>query len=133
MIIEDRKSEDEQVKFVNIFRELMKAHSIVKTFTVFDWEDLKLSEQEYENYESSYYTIYNNVIKRKKAEKTSILSDINFCIELIDRDKVNFSYILNLIKDIDISNPKKDIDYINTELNRSTEPQLKKKIDLIKL
>ena len=53
MIIEDRKSEDEQVKFVNIFRELMKAHSIVKTFTSFDWKDLKLSEQEYENYESS--------------------------------------------------------------------------------
>ena len=60
--------------------------------------------------------------------------DIDFAIEIIETDRINVAYIMNLLRNVDLSNPtqkKKDIEHIKNELNRSDSPELKKKIDLI--
>ena len=109
----------------------------MQTFTEFSWDDLDMyiTQQDYEDYKSWYLTFYDEVQKRTDAEKVSILADIDFTIELIQVDKINVAYIINLMKNIDLSDgkqKKKDVENIHKELGRATDPELRKKIDLIK-
>ena len=109
----------------------------MQTFTEFSWDDLDMyiTQQDYEDYKSWYLTFYDEVQKRTDAEKVSILADIDFTIELIQVDKINVAYIINLMKNIDLSDgkqKKKDVANIHKELGRATDPELRKKIDLIK-
>jgi type I restriction enzyme R subunit len=94
-----------------------------------------MSQQEYENYKSRYQTIYDNLKKDRETEKTSILADIDFVIEIIQTDRINVAYIMNLLRNVDLKDPvqkEKDIDNIRKEMARSDSPELKRKVDLIK-
>ncbi|MFN1845169.1 type I restriction endonuclease subunit R, EcoR124 family [Clostridioides difficile] len=118
------------------FRELSKILSKLQTFVEFEFKEevLVMSEQEYQDFKSKYFTIYDS-LKYAKGEKVSILSDIDFCIELMHTDKINVSYIMNLIRDIDLRNKNKrdsDIKYIVNELGRADNEELRLKVDLIK-
>lgn len=131
------QSEEDQAKFVIAFRELSKVLLTLETFSDFTWEDLlpEITQQEYENYKSRYFTIHDLVSKRREAEKVSILADIDFAIDMIETDKINVAYIMNLLKNIDLSDKKqkeKDIAHIFDELDRSDSPELRKKTDLIR-
>lgn len=65
--VDDIKDEDTKKVFVEAFRDLSKQLVKLKTFTnfEFDKETLGISEQEYEDYKSKYFTIYDSV-KREK-------------------------------------------------------------------
>ncbi|MEY8330633.1 type I restriction endonuclease subunit R [Lachnospiraceae bacterium 48-33] len=131
------QSEDDQAKFVIAFRELSKVLLTLETFSDFTWEDLlpEITQQEYENYKSKYFTIHDAVKKRREAERVSILADIDFAIELIETDKINVAYIMNLLKNVDWEHKEqkeRDIAHIFDELDRSDSPELRKKVDLIK-
>lgn len=129
------QSEDDQAKFVVAFRELSKTLLTLETFIDFTWEDVKcMTQQEYEDFKSRYQTIYDLIKKQRQAEKTSILLDIDFAIEIIETDRINVAYIMNLLRNVDLHNPtqrQKDIEHIKNELLRSDSPELKKKVDLI--
>lgn len=129
--------ENDQAKFVIAFRELSKILLILKTFVEFSWEDIELTmtQQSYEDYKSRYLTINDNIRKVKQAEKVSILNDIDFSIEIIQTDKINVAYIMNLLRNIDFTDheqKEKDIKNIYKELDRSDNPELRRKVDLIK-
>ncbi len=128
-------SEDEQLKFVVAFRELSKTLLTLQTFIDFEWAEIKcMTQQEYEDFKSRYQTIYDNIKNQRKAEKASILLDIDFAIEIIQTDRINVAYIMNLLRNVDLKNPtqkQKDIEHIKNELKRSDSPELKRKIDLI--
>jgi len=133
--IDTMQSEDEQKKFVEIFKALTKILTSLQTFIeyAYDRDRLDISEQEWEDYKSKYYMLYRRVVDQK--EKVSILDDVDFCIELIESDHINVAYIMNLIRTIDINDinkRKKQIDFIKEQLARSNNPELYKKIDLIK-
>ena len=133
--VDNLMSEDEQLKFVVAFRELSKTLLTLQTFIDFDWAEIKcMTQQEYEDFKSRYQTIYDNIKNQRQAEKTSILLDIDFAIEIIQTDRINVAYIMNLLRNVDLKNPtqkQKDIEHIKKELQRSDSPELKKKIDLI--
>lgn len=133
--VDEMQSEDDQAKFVVAFRELSKTLLTLETFIDFEWADIKcMTQQEYEDFKSRYQTIYDLIKQQRKAEKTSILLDIDFAIEIIETDRINVAYIMNLLRNVDLKNPsqkKKDIEHIKNELLRSDSPELKKKIDLI--
>ena len=108
----------------------------LETFVEFEFEkeELGISQQEYQDFKSKYFTIYE-MIKRDKGEKASILLDIDFGIELMHSDKINVSYIMELIKDIDFSNEEKrdrDIKNIISFLDRADNMGLRRKVDLLK-
>lgn len=131
------QSEEDQLKFVVAFRELSKVLLTLETFTEFTWEDLEdsISQQTYEELKSRYITLHDNIKKQREAEKTSILVDIDFNIEIIETDRINVAYIMNLLRNINMNDEEqkeKDIEHIFGELDRSDSPELKKKIDLIK-
>ena len=133
--VDDLQSEEDQAKFVVAFRELSKTLLTLETFIDFDWADIRcMSQQEYEDFKSRYQTIYDLIKQQRKAEKASILLDIDFAIDIIETDRINVAYIMNLLRNVDLVNPsqkKKDIEHIKNELLRSDSPELKKKIDLI--
>ena len=65
----------------------------------------------------------------------SILDDVDFCIELIESDRINVAYIMNLIRSIDLKDLKKrqkQITYIREQLGRTDNPDLYRKVELIK-
>ncbi|MBM6839154.1 restriction endonuclease subunit R, partial [Clostridium saudiense] len=88
--IDSIQSEEEKKNFIIAFRELSKQLIKLKTFTDFEFnkEDLGISYQEYEDYKSKYFRIYDE-IKKTAGEKESILLNIDFAIELMQVDKIN--------------------------------------------
>ncbi len=132
--IDMMQDENDKKSFVEAFKELTKQLTKLKTFTDFEFnkEPLGISEQEYEDYKSKYLGIYDSV---KKEEKTSILADIDFGIELMETDKINVSYILNLLRNIDFSTEeqvKKDVEKIRRLLDKADNENLRLKSELIR-
>ncbi|MEY3499197.1 MAG: hypothetical protein RL308_866 [Bacteroidota bacterium] len=95
--VDEFPSEIEEAQFVQAFRALMRTVNVLGSFTDFDWEDLPISEQEFEDYKSKYLDLYQKVKNDHTKQKTSILDDVDFELELIHRDEVNVAYILKLL------------------------------------
>lgn len=124
-------SEKEVAEFVKIFRELLRIHTRLSVFTEFNFDDLRISEQAFNDYLSKYLDIYEKYKQDTSPEKVSVLDDVDFEVELVRRDNINVSYILNLIKELDIDSPsfEKDKEFILDTMERSHD--LRSKIDLI--
>ena len=135
--VDDLMSEEAQREFVISFRELSKIKSILTTFSEFSWVDVEeaLTCQNYEDYKSRYLTLYENVKTERNGQKVSILEDIDFAIEVIQTDKINVTYIMNLLRNVDTMDKKqraKDLEHIKKELDRTDNPELRRKVDLIR-
>ena len=132
----DSLEREEDIKaFIVAFRTVAKLLVSLKTFNEFDLDngDTDLNAQMFEDYKSKYYDLYRKLSNDK--EKSSILNDITFSLELIQTDKINVSYILNLIRNVDLTNEqqkKKDIEDIESKLVNITDDELFLKADLIK-
>ena len=132
----DSLEREEDIKaFIVAFRTVAKLLVSLKTFNEFDLDngDTELNAQMFEDYKSKYYDLYRKLSNDK--EKSSILNDITFSLELIQTDKINVSYILNLIRNVDLTNEqqkKKDIEDIESKLINITDDELFLKADLIK-
>ncbi len=129
------QSEDDQKKFVVLFRELSRYMLSLKTFVEFsiDRSDLDMTDQEFQDYKSKYLMLYRRVKNDKAA--VSVLNDVDFCIELIESDRINVAYIMNLIRNINFESRQtrdKDIENIKEELERSDNVHLHKKIDILR-
>jgi type I restriction enzyme R subunit len=95
--VNDLESEEEEAAFVQAFRRLMRNLNVLQSHTDFNWEDLPLSAQEFEDYKGKYLDIYEKVKNEAQKEKSSILDDIDFELELIHRDRINVAYIIKLL------------------------------------
>jgi len=126
--VDNLPSETEIKEFVQIFRELLRIINRLNVFTEFEFDDLKIEEQTFEDYKSKYLDIYEG---NKGSEKVSVLDDIDFEMELIRRDDINVAYILTLLKELDFSSPSfvKDKEFILSTMESSHE--LRSKMDLI--
>lgn len=95
--VNDLVSEEEEAAFVQAFRKLMRNLNVLQSYTDFDWDDLPLGKQEFEDYKGKYLDLYEKVKREAQKEKTSILDDIDFELELIHRDRINVAYIIKLL------------------------------------
>ncbi len=95
--VDDLETEEAEASFVQAFRRLMRNINVLKSYTDFDWADLPINEQEFEDYKSKYLDLYDKVKQENQKQKTSILNDIDFELELIHRDRVNVAYIFKLL------------------------------------
>jgi len=94
--VNDLIREDDQFEFIKLFRDLMRVKNVLNTFTQFEMEETEMEGQEFEDYKSKYLDLYDRH-KGDSKEKVSIINDIDFELELIHRDEINVSYILNLL------------------------------------
>ena len=129
--VDKLKSENEQRKFVSIFKDLLIVLTKMTPFVEFSYDDLNITEEEIESYKSKYLDIYDDVMNGIKKGKTSILEDVDFEIELIAHDEINVDYILKLIEKLDFSSSKfkKSKKEIIDSMKKSSI--LRSKIDLI--
>jgi|688.fasta_scaffold20890_9 type I restriction enzyme R subunit len=95
--VKDLPDEVAELKFVKIFRELMRLRNILESFSEFDDGDLTLPSQRFADYRSAYLDLYDKVKTDNTKEKASILADVDFELELIHRDVINVQYILTLL------------------------------------
>ena len=64
----------------------------------------------------------------------SVLNDVDFCIEIMESDRINVAYIMNLIRNIHFDDKKQkdyDIKHIKEELSRTDNPQLLRKVEIL--
>ncbi len=93
-------SEHEELAFVKAFRAIMRVKNEMEPFSDFDWEDLSMEEQQFEDFKTKYLDIRDKVRQDNSKEKVSVLDDIDFEVELIHKDEINVAYILKLLADL---------------------------------
>ena len=132
-------SEEDQLAFVLAFRTLMRLKNILSSFAEFSENDLSLTAQLFEDYKGKYLDIKDRVKSQTGEEKASIIDEVDFELELIQRDEINVAYILALLSNLhELENSldheqrqegakkrKAVLDMLNTE------PQLRSKRALI--
>ena len=127
------ESEEDEMAYIVAFRNLLRLKNILVTFTDFKWEDLTIGEQLFTDHISKYRDLYDKIKSDHQKEKVSILEDVDFELELIHRDEINVSYILQLI--IKMKNKSQD-DFTHMEraINNllDTDSLLRSKRELIK-
>ena len=130
--VNNLRSEEEEFDFVKAFRELMRIKNVLNTFTEFDFSNLSMKEQQFEDYKSKYLDLHDKTKVHQQKELVSILDDIDFELELIHRDEINVSYILKLLaklKDAPVEEQEKQKQKIVDALVGET--QLRSKRELI--
>ncbi|MEH6808143.1 MAG: type I restriction endonuclease subunit R [Hyphomonas oceanitis] len=130
--VDDLLTEEDEAKFVQAFREVIRIKNVLDCFTQFKFDDLPMSEQMFADYRSKYLDLYDKVRSEKEKEKVSILDDIDFEIELISRDKINVSYIIALLRNMQDAKPEERAKQRKTIMDMlDSEAQLRSKKELI--
>ncbi|MFT2141325.1 type I restriction endonuclease subunit R [Staphylococcus sp. GDY8P145P] len=130
--------ENDKKSFVEAFRLVSKLVLRLKTFEEFNFtnENIGMGEQEFEDYKSKYFAIYDEVKnKHGENEKVTILNDIDFEIEILRNDLINVSYIMELVRKIDLKDKEeqqRNREQIRRILDNADDPTLRLKRDLIR-
>lgn len=130
--VNELETEEDKLNFIKAFRDLMRIKNILTAFSDFSWADVQMSEQQFEDYKSKYLDLYEEIKNNHQKEKVSILEDVDFELELIHRDEINVTYIIQLLiklksqKQKDTSNAEREIFNL-----LSTEATLRSKRELI--
>ncbi|CCH01379.1 type I restriction enzyme, R subunit [Fibrella aestuarina BUZ 2] len=130
--VDDLPSEDEELEFVKAFRALIRLKNILSCFSDFSFDSLQMDEQTFEDYKSKYLDLYDKVKSNVHKEKESILEDVDFELELIQRDEINVSYILRLLAALVAAKPA-DKERKKQEIKKllDSEVKLRSKRELI--
>lgn len=130
--VDNLRDEASELNFVMKFRELIRTKNVLVSFADFDFADLGMSEQEFEDYKSKYLDLYDKVSSEHEPEKVSILEDVDFELELIQRDEINVDYVLTLVaRLVDAGKGKKAALIKNIIDTMSADAVLRSKRELI--
>lgn len=126
-------SEEDQLQFILAFRAMMRLHKKMSHYTEFTWDDLQMEEQLFADYTSKYLDLKERLDPTDPSKKTSILNDIDFELELIRRDTINVTYILQLLIKFKSKHSAKDTESIAKDIFNllNTEVSLRSKRELI--
>ncbi|MDQ1005428.1 type I restriction enzyme R subunit [Neobacillus niacini] len=133
--VDNLEREEDQKEFIVAFKNMTKFLQKLQSFSDFKFDEsqLQISEQTYEDFKSKYFKIVERV--KREVEKESILHDIDFELELMHTDRINVSYIINLIANLtmdDKMSRDNEIRFIKQELDHASDPKLRLKVELIK-
>jgi type I restriction enzyme, R subunit len=95
--VDDLKSETDLLAFVRAFRDLIRLRNVLCSFTEYDPKALDLDTQTFDDYKSKYLDIYDKTKIDKPSDAVSIIDEVDFELELIQRDEINVAYILALL------------------------------------
>lgn len=130
--VNELETEEDELEFVKRFRELMRIKNVLGSFADFKFDDLTMDEQTFEDYKSKYLDIYDKVKSNHQKEKVSILDDVDFELELIHRDDINVSYILQLLAKLKNAKKKDQENQRNTIIDLlGGDAKLRSKKELI--
>jgi type I restriction enzyme R subunit len=95
--VDELVSEEDEAAFIQAFRALLRAKNVLESYTDFSWAALGIDEETFIDYQTKYIDLYAKVKRENAKQKTSILNDIDFEVELIHRDIINVAYIIKLL------------------------------------
>ncbi|MGB3104998.1 type I restriction endonuclease subunit R [Sphingobacterium siyangense] len=126
-------TEEDKLKFILAFRTMIRLHKKMSHYSEFTWEDLDIEEQLFADYTSKYLDLKDGLNTNSSPEKTSILNDIDFELELIRRDTINVTYIIQLLIKFKSKKAGKDRESIEKDIANllNTEVSLRSKRELI--
>jgi type I restriction enzyme R subunit len=93
------RSESEQRDFVNLYNKILRLQNILKSFDDFKGNEI-LPKRLFQDYQSTYIEIYQQMKKVSDVEKVSIIDDLVFEIELVKQVEINVDFILMLIREL---------------------------------
>lgn len=133
--VDSLQTEEDQREFIVAFKNVTKMLQRLQSFSdfEFDEDELQITEQSYEDYKSKYFKIHDR-LKKEDPRKESILQDIDFELELMHTDRINVSYIMNLIANLTMDDEKtrdQEIKLIKQELDHASDEKLRLKVELI--
>ncbi len=105
--VDSLQSENDKKSFVLKFRDIIRKHAELQVYDEFDENDpeLGMTEQQFQDYRSKYLDLHDRIKVDTPGPVEPVLSDIDFCLELLHSDVINVAYILELIADL---NPDSD-------------------------
>ncbi len=140
------KREDSKKAFVIAFRDIIRKHAEIQIYDdyVEDDPELVLSEQQFMDFRSKYLDIYFSLQPEpnpkpepesipggnRNGEIPQLLTDVDFCLELLHSDIINVAYILELIADLnpDSENYQMDRQHIIDTMIKDAELRNKTKL-----
>ena len=123
-------SETDQKEFIKLYGAILKVTNILSSFDEFKGNEL-INERDRQDYHSVYIDLYNDFRNKAKQDKTNVIEDVVFEMELIKSIEVNIDYILVLVKKYHDSNMEdKDI-LVTIQKTIMASPDLRNKKDLI--
>ena len=90
-------SEAEKKEFINLYNKVLRLQNILKSLDDFKGNEL-LPERTFQDYQSTYLEIYQEIKRVQDADKESIVEDLVFEIELVKQVEINVDFILILIR-----------------------------------
>jgi len=127
--VSDLQSEEEKADFIKSFRDFLRVMASLKMCGEFSFEDLPITAQEFEDYKSKYLDLYEERKNKDiSGDKTSILDELDFELELVVQDIINFDYIISLLfsLNVDTQESKNKNDDKNSENSESRKLKIKK-------
>lgn len=133
--VDDLEGETKQKEFIVSFRDLTKVLTKLKTFVEFEFkeEDLGIDEQTYQDFRSKYLHLYE-ITKKPGTEKVSAIDDVDFEIELMQTDRIDVDYILELLRNTNFENKQERDAAVRRaikEVNSSASDEMRLKRDLL--
>ncbi len=129
--VNDLVTEDDELEFIKAFRLIMRIKNILSAFSNFEWDNLQMDEQAFEDYKSKYLDLWQKVKSNNTKEKVSILNDVDFELSLIHRDEINVKYIIQLLIKLkrevnkDVSKTEKEIfGLLDSDVNLRSKREL---------
>jgi len=96
--VDDLYGESEKESFVYAFRDVMRLNNRLKMYSEYDQDATSFTKQDFENYSSKYKDLaFSYQMRPNVAEKTSVLDEVDFQLDLLFSDRVNVDYILKLL------------------------------------
>lgn len=132
--VDNLKTEDNKLAFIETFKNILRVMNKLETFSTFDFKDFDITQDDFESYKSKYIDMYDTLVGSKvkgNGEKTSVIDEIDFEIELLAKDSINVAYIVSLLKNLDNKESSfiKDVEYILKTVD--SIPSLKNKKELL--
>lgn len=122
--------EQNQKDFIKLFGAILRLKNILTAFDDFENNEI-LTLRDYQDYQSVYIDIYQELTKDKTSEKEKINEDIEFELELIRQVEINIDYILMLVAKYHQTNCEDKSILVSIDKAISSSMQLRSKKELI--
>lgn len=132
--VDELEGESKEKEFIIAFRDLTRVLTKLKTFVEFDFNpaDLGISEQTYKDFRSKYLHLYEK--DQNVKERVSVINDVDFEIELMQTDRINVDYILELLRNTNFENKTERDTAVRRaikEVNEASSDDMRLKRDLL--
>ncbi|QPL50803.1 type I restriction endonuclease subunit R [Alteromonas sp. B31-7] len=131
--VDSLEDENQELEYIKAFRELMRLRNILESFADFSFDDVRIDEQEFEDFKSKYLDLHDKVKTNNAKEKVSVLEEVDFELELLAMDEINVAYILKLLSKLKETESEEEYQYQYKALMQAVngDPNLRSKQELI--